>query len=70
MPQCSLAIKDTVTSLWLTSYSTLLENCQFGTPQDAICCDSMSQPEFQGMLDNMNDQAGSLRFIGANPPPR
>lgn len=64
---CQLAIQDTLTGLWLKTYSTNLENCVFDSASEALCCDALSQPEYQGMLDNMNEQAGSARFIGGHP---
>lgn len=70
MPQCNLAIKDTVTGLWLKVYSPSLEACQFGSAQDALCVDNLTQQEVQAIIDNLNGQAGTDRFIGSNPPPR
>lgn len=69
MPQCNLAVKDTVTGLWLKVYAPSLQNCQFAGPQDAICMDG--NPNAQDIIDDLNSQAGvENRFIGSNPPPR
>lgn len=69
MPQCNLAIKDTVTGLWLKVYSPSFQNCQFGAAHDALCMDG--NPNTQDIINDLNQQSGADgRFVGQNPPPR
>lgn len=67
MPQNYFVVKDTVTGLFLTYYSTLLENCLFGNVGDAI---HYNEEDATTTANDLNQQANADRFIGQNPPPR
>lgn len=68
MPTCNLAIKDTVTGLWLTSYSTELTNSAWGNVGDALCFNGYTEQQFQDIFNSWGAPEG--RFIGTNPRPR
>lgn len=62
-------VRDTVTDLFLTSYSTVLENCSWGNAVDAIEFEDV--PAAETVANNLNGQQSQQdRFIGQNPPPR
>lgn len=69
MSQCNFVIKDQVTGLFLTTYSTDVNQCQWGSQGQFVCFDTQQQA-----TDTANDMNSQLsaegRFIGINPPPR
>lgn len=62
-------IKDTLTGLFCTSYSTQLENCDWGNENNAVKFATLELA--QSTAEDMNGQSGQQdRFIGQNPRPR
>lgn len=57
-------ILDSVTGLYLTSYSTRLENCSWGVVKDAI--DFGTQALADAAIATWEDTSG--RFQSSNPP--
>lgn len=69
MPSNHGVVKDTVTGLYCTSYSTTLSSCLWGNSNDAVQFSTLA--DAQNAANDMNGQAGTQdRFIGQNPPPR
>lgn len=68
MPSCNKVVKDTVTGLFLKTYATQIENCEFAGISLALCFDNQEQAD--ATAADLNTQSSQGRFIGTNPPPR
>ncbi len=64
MPQ-TWVVKDTVTELFLTSYSTDIGNCQWGNVGHAVTF--LTQASANAAIGSWGDTEG--RYVGQNPPP-
>lgn len=60
---CNFVIYDSVTGLYLTSYSTRLENCSWGNLKDALCFETKELAD--AAIATWGDTTG--RF-SSNPP--
>jgi hypothetical protein len=65
MPQEYFLIQDTVTGLYLTSYSTSSENCMWGSEENAL---HFNTSQKNAVIASLGGAEG--RFIGQNPKPR
>ena len=65
--QCNFVVKALANDLFLTSYSTVLGNCQWGNVQDAVCFDTQEQAN--NTISSWGQEPG-VNFVGQNPPPR
>lgn len=68
MPQNYFVVKDTVTGLFLKTYSTQIENCTFGNAAEALHFATLE--DATTTANDLNLQSTADRFIGQNPPPR
>lgn len=66
MPLGKKVIKDTLTGLFLTSYSTVLANCSWGAA-DVPLVEFADQSAADAAITSWGETPGS-RFIGQNPP--
>lgn len=68
MPANYLLIYDNSTSTFLTSYSSILDNCTWGNSLDAV--HFADQAAVDAAIAQWNGGSQNGRFIGKNPPPR
>lgn len=69
MPQTYGVVKDTLTGLYCSLYSTQLESCEWGNLNNAVHFIDLAAAS--AVAQDMNGQASTQdRFIGQNPPPR
>ena len=67
MPQNNTGVKDTVNSLWLTSYNSDPTLCGWGNANNAVL---FSEEAANAEAAALNDASGVDTCIGQNPPPR
>lgn len=67
MPVNYLLIYDNNTSLFLTVYSSNLDNCEWGNPFDAVHYADQAAVDYA--IGQWNGGSQNGRFIGKNPPP-
>lgn len=67
MPSNYFIIYDNSTSTFLTVYSSILDNCTWGNPLDAV--HYATQADADNAIAQWNGGSQNGRFIGKNPPP-